>query len=307
MLSKYKQKKSKNQVLINFTKSYVTEKTQQRICECGNWIEFLADREVTTLKVKQANFCKNRFCPMCSWRLAKKDALKISILMRYIEQKYGKAFIFLTLTAPNVKGENLGQEITRYNKAFKNLIKREEVARINRGYIRKLEVTYNAERNDYHPHFHCVLAVNSSYFKKSEYISQDKWLALWRDVMNDQSITQVDVRRVKKAETGKEINELAKYSAKDSDYLISPEVFDSFYHALKGRQLITFNGLFLEANKLFKAHELDKYIEIDKTEYVYLLLYRWGKGEYIEQERRELTEQQLHQANRQLLDESEVD
>lgn len=244
---------------------------------------------------------------MCSWRQAKKDALKISVMMNYIEQEHNKVFIFLTLTAPNVNSEDLGQEISKYNKAFKKLFERDEVAKINKGYIRKLEVTYNAERNDYHPHFHCVIAVNSSYFKKSNYISQEKWLVLWRDVMNDQSITQVDVRRVKKSENSKEINELAKYSAKDSDYSVSQEVFDSFYNALKGRQLLTFNGLFATANKMFKAHELNKYIDVDKTEYVYLLLYRWGKGEYLEQERRELTEQERRKVNGQLLDESEVE
>jgi len=260
-------------------------------------MEMMADREVAKLKVHQANFCKNRFCPMCAWRLAQKDALRISTLMDYIEVEYDKVLIFVTLTAPNVPGSDLPGEISHYNKAFKKLVERDEIARINQGYIRKLEVTYNAKRDDYHPHFHCIFAVNKSYFKGREYIRQDRWLDLWRDVMDEPSITQVDVRRVKKDGgaadgRGKAINEVAKYAAKDEDYTKNQTVFDTFYKALKGRQVLTFNGLFAAANKKYKAHELDYYMPIDITEYFYMLLYRWGGVEYAETNRRELTKEE---------------
>jgi len=307
IIANYSTKKARNQEAITYTDKHLTPNSQQRFGECGNWIEFYSNREVSKLKVHQANFCKNRFCPMCAWRQAKKDALKISVLMKYIEQEHGKAFVFVTLTAPNVKAEELKAEITRYNKAFKKLVERKAFKKINQGYIRKLEITYNAERNDYHPHFHVVFAVNKGYFKKADYIKQETWLNEWRDVMNDQSITQVDVRRVKQTENGKEVNELAKYAAKDSDYTKSQEVFDAFYKALKGRQVLTYNGLFKEANKLFKADKLNGYIDMDDTEYVYMLLYRWGMKEYVEAERRELTDEEMKKANLALLDEAEID
>jgi predicted ATPase with chaperone activity len=165
----------------------------------------------------------------------------------------------------------------------------------------------NPNYDTYHTHFHVVFAVNPSYFKSREYIKQETWLNEWRDVMDDQSITQVDVRRVKQTENGKEVNELAKYAAKDSDYTQSQEVFDAFYKALKGRQVMTYNGLFAEANKLFKADKLNSYIDMDNTEYVYMLLYRWGMKEYVEAERRELTDEEMKKANRALLDEAEID
>jgi len=306
-LAKYSSKKPKNQEVVSKVVKHLSLSGQERFRDCANWIEFYSNREVGKLKVSRANFCKNRFCPMCAWQRAKKDALKISVLMRYIEQEYNKAFIFVTLTAPNVKAEDLRIEITRYNKAFIRLMQRKSFKAINKGYIRKLEITYNAERNDYHPHFHVIFAVNKSYFTDRTYIKQETWLNEWRDVMNDQSITQVDVRRVKQAENGKEVNELAKYAAKDSDYTKNQEVFDAFYLALKGRQVLTFNGLFAEANKLFKADKLNDYLDIDETEYVYMILYRWGLKEYVEAERRELTEEERRKVNRTLLDEMEVE
>ena len=57
-----------------------------------------------------------------------------------------KEFIFLTLTTPNVKGDSLEEEIKNYNKSFKKLMKRKEVKDIVKGYIRKLEVTYQKEQ-----------------------------------------------------------------------------------------------------------------------------------------------------------------
>ena len=103
------------------------------------------------------------------------------------------------------------------------------------------------------------------------------------------------------------VYEVAKYSAKDSDYLINQEVFNVFYKALKGKRILSHSGLFKEAMTKFKAGELEKYKEKDTTKYVYALLYNWGKKEYIEEERRLLTEAEQKEINGQLLDEMEVE
>ena len=70
--------------------------------------------------------------------------------------------------------------------------------------------------------------------------------------------------------------------------MLSQEVFDVFYNALRGRQILTYNGLFTTGNKLFKSKQLDKFREKDTTEYVWILMYRWGMGEYIEAENEDL-------------------
>jgi plasmid rolling circle replication initiator protein Rep len=300
MLANYSKDRIRNQEVFKYADKRLPPKSSKRFFECGLWIESLANEEFSKMKVQQANFCKNRFCPICVFRNARKDAMKIDILMKYLKIECSSDFIFVTFTAPNVKGENLKDEITRYNLAFKNLVKRDAVMAMNKGYIRKLEVTYNKERNDYHPHFHVIFAVNSSYFISRDYIKQSNWLNLWRDVMNDSTITQVDVRRVKHE---KDAFEIAAYAAKDSDYTISQEVFDTFYDALKGRQILTYNGLFTEANKKYKAKELDHYKTIDTTKYVYLLLYHWGGSEYIEKWRREITEEEYKVLKKDSLDE----
>src|SRR5699024_11841903 len=75
-----------------------------------------------------------------------------------------KEFIFLTLTAPNVPADELNDEIKHYNQSFQRLMQRKEVKQIVKGYARKLEITYNEEHDDYHPHFHVLIAVDKNYF-----------------------------------------------------------------------------------------------------------------------------------------------
>ena len=305
-------KKLKNPKFSSYIEPLISKKMMKLINECGDLLMFLSDFEMENKKLYKGSFCKNRFCPMCSWRMACKDSLKISILMEHLRKEENKEFIFLTLTAPNVIGDKLDDEIKHYNKSFERLMKRKEVKNIVKGYIRKLEITYNSDvssksYNTYHPHFHVVIAVNKTYFKKSDlYISQHRWLELWQEATGDSSITQVDVRK-SKSNNLKEVYELAKYSAKDSDYLISRPVFNVFYKALKGKQLIVFSGLFKDANTMYENGELDYYKVSDEIEYVYMMCYQWKQREYENTKIRELTPQEKKQFNKNLVDVIEID
>ena len=305
-------KKLKNPKFSSYIEPLISKKMMKLINECGDLLMFLSDFEMKNKKLYKGSFCKNRFCPMCSWRMACKDSLKISILMEHLRKEENKEFIFLTLTAPNVIGDKLDDEIKHYNKSFERLMKRKEVKNIVKGYIRKLEITYNSDvssksYNTYHPHFHVVIAVNKTYFKKSDlYISQQRWLELWQEATGDSSITQVDVRK-SKSNNLKEVYELAKYSAKDSDYLISRPVFNVFYKALKGKQLIVFSGLFKDANTMYENGELDYYKVSDEIEYVYMMCYQWKQLEYENTKIRELTPQEKKQFNKNLVDVIEID
>src|SRR5690625_3951370 len=158
------------------------------------------------------------------------------------------------------------------------------------GHAIQLAITYNEERGDYRPHFHVLIAVDKNYFNNSwSYIKRDRWLELWQQVTKNPSITQVDVRKVRNSKDNK-VFEIAKYSAKDSDYLINQEVFEVFYKVLKGKRLIVYSGLFKEAMNKFKNGKLDEYKEKDLTQYVYAIMYNWSREEYLEMEKRYLTD-----------------
>ncbi|PTK89006.1 protein rep [Staphylococcus gallinarum] len=268
-MEKYTEKKQRNQVFQKFIKRHIGENQMDLVEDCNTFLSFVADKTLEKQKLYKANSCKNRFCPVCAWRKARKDALGLSLMMQYIKQQENKEFIFLTLTTPNVMSDELENEIKRYNNSFRKLIKRKKVGSVIKGYVRKLEITYNKKRDDYNPHFHVLIAVNKSYFTdKRYYISQQEWLDLWRDVTGISEITQVQVQKIRQ-NNNKELYEMAKYSGKDSDYLINQKVFDAFYKSLKGKQVLVYSGLFKEAKKKLKNGDLDYLKEIDPTEYIY--------------------------------------
>lgn len=278
-LEKPTEKKSKMNDFLKKIKNKVSEKMALKIFECGDIVGFLKSKG-EKIRLHGGNFCNNRFCPLCSWRKAKKDGYLLMLLFSIVQKIHKKELIFLTLTAPNVPKEKLNDEIKDFNKSFERLVKTKAFKAICKGYIRKLEVTYNAKEDTYHPHFHVVIAVNKSYFTdKNYYIKQKKWLEMWRIAKRNPEITQVDIRKAKLNDM-KGVYEMATYSAKASDYLFSEVVFDTFYSALKGKQLITFNGLFKEILKEVKAGEHSELIESDGEIYNKQLWFEWSEKNY---------------------------
>ena len=326
ILEKYTPKKDLTRLLAEYAKGIFTPKTLERLKECGSFMQHLTTEDLSAKRVHKSNKCGNRFCPICTWSKAKKDAILISVIMQAIRAEKDQEFIFLTLTAPNVEASELKNEIDKFNLAFKNLMKRQAVKKVIKGYIRKLEVTYNKEEyitkdmyrkmepyfevrglqvgdrnpnfNTYHPHFHVVLAVNKSYFTSRDYINRDEWLDMWQDCMDDPNITQVDIRKVRSSEKGEmdAVLEVAKYSAKGNELYHSQTVFEVFYKALKGRQLLTFNGLFKDYVAKFKKGELDKYKKQDENEYTHMLTSIWKTSKY-ENVLRELTVEEMEEYN----------
>ncbi|CRH68336.1 Replication protein [Chlamydia trachomatis] len=224
----------------------------------------------------------------------------MKIISNYVKS-LKRAFIFVTLTAPNCKGEDLKEEINKYNDSFKLMFKRKEFKFV-KGFVRKLEVTYNQEKDTYHPHFHILISVLPSYFTQTtQYLTRDKWLRNWQEVMNDFSITQVDVRRIKENKNGVDnsILELTKYIAKDSNYLNSVDVFKNFYLGLKGKRMFSYGGDFKVARQLFKNGELEEFYEEDTEEWVYFIKSVWNfvKNEYDNEviDLRKLSPEEVHE------------
>ncbi|MDT0736830.1 protein rep, partial [Staphylococcus chromogenes] len=304
-MDKYTEKKQRNQVFQNFIERHIGENQMELVRECNTFLSFVADKTLEKKKLYKANPCKNRFCPMCAWRKARKDALGLSLMMQYVKRVEQKEFIFLTLTTPNVRANDLEDEIKKYNKSFKKMFERKKVKTLSKGYVRKLEITYNEQEDTYNPHFHVLIAVNKSYFKDTKvYVNQKEWLELWRDVTGMPEITQVHVQKIRQ-NNNKELYEMAKYSGKDSDYLVNQRVFDTFYKSLKGKQVLVYSGLFKEARKKLKNGELDYLKEIDPTEYIYQIFYIWNKKEYLASEIYDLSEQEKREINHQMINEIE--
>ena len=179
----FREKKKNLKKVVAFSDNRISPRMRELMTGCGSYLEFIATIDKEKKKLVQAHFCKNRFCPLCAWRKARKDSMMLSIMMQAIAEEKQYQFIFMTLTTPNVKAERLNDEIDLFNHALSKMFRRKKVQIAIKGYVRKLEITYNKEREDYNPHFHLILAVNKSYFTdKDYYIKQSEWLDLWREV-----------------------------------------------------------------------------------------------------------------------------
>ena len=290
-------KKFNNGILAKMIEGKVSETTRLAIINCNHFVMFHADVTLEKRKLVLANSCNNRFCPICAWRKAAKYSLKHLIMLKKLIEDKKYAFIFVTLTSPNVTAERLEEEIRDYAKAFKRFSETKAFDNMNVGYIRKLELTYNKDRNDYNPHYHLLICVKKSYFKSRDYIKQDDWLTMWQLAKRDNNITNVDVRKVK---SDNAYLEISKYVAKDFEYLAHKEIFDVFYNSIKGKQIITYNKIFKDLAKQYDAGELDYLKEIDETKYVFKILYEYifNKKQYEELWTEELTPEEIEKNNK---------
>ena len=177
-------------------------------------------------KLKSAYFCGHRLCVNCQWRKSMRQYHTSKELAREALRRHPTLkFIFLTLTVPNVALRGLSDAIDGLFESWKRLRQRKEVKLAVKGYLRTLEITYNHERDDWHPHIHAVLVVPSCYFSGKSYITQERWLELWREATRMPQITQVDIRKVKTKKRG--IDPLEVGFAEACKYGVKPWSTDS--------------------------------------------------------------------------------
>lgn len=244
-------------------------------------------------KLHSANFCKVRLCPMCAWRRSLKTFNQVSAVMDEICKDREYAFLFLTLTVKNVTALELSETLDKLFYGFNRLTKTKEYKKAVKGHFRALEVTHNTNKHSksfdtYHPHIHCILVVNKSYFKSADYINQKKWVEIWQRCMDLDYDPLVDVRKT----NGKSaVPEVSKYSVKDKDYIIdydeklTDSAVETLDIALHGRRLSAFGGVMREAQKKLKLSDDDNdLINTDGNEelnpaleYV-LARYHWNVG-----------------------------
>jgi plasmid rolling circle replication initiator protein Rep len=157
------------------------QKLGKRIDECSQNLEFgwvlvpNGTGEVK-LRLKYAQFCRGRPCPICQWRRALMwvsrffDAFP-RIYAAHPEMRY----IMLTLTVRNCSISELKAVVSNMSSAWQRLSQRKDFPAL--GFVRSLEVTRGKD-GSCHPHFHVLLAVPPSYFSRN-YLSKDKWAVFW--------------------------------------------------------------------------------------------------------------------------------
>ena len=236
--------------------------------QCANVLQFVRYLDGSK-KLYKAFFCRNRLCPMCQWRRSLKLFGQVSMMSDWLLVKNpDMRFLFVTFTQANCTGAALGAEINKINKAFarltdktKNVAGAKMLQKSMLGYIKSTEITYNSKARTYHPHLHCIFAVEPSYFKTGNYIGIPAWRALWRDILNLDYLPQVNAQAVK-ATNKKAVAELTKYPAKVTSILDLPtsqavQVLADLTNFCRNRRFVSFGGCFKIAKKELRLQDVE--------------------------------------------------
>lgn len=252
---------------------------------CGNYLKYgvLSDG---TSKLVDANFCRQRLCPACSFRRSHKAYANISSVMNFVQKFSDSRFIFLTLTVRNVPGEKLSLALNDMTDGFKRLISNRGMCRRFRGIIRTTEVTVNDDAGTFHPHFHCILAVGPDYFTDPDlYWTPEQWSSAWRRCLWLDYDPVVWVSRLYGSDGG--IKEVSKYVVKPSSLLDGPLLIVDervlvLHQSLHGRRLLAYTGIFADARRALNIEEEEDDDLLDRITrgdvFKAFVTYHWGFG-----------------------------
>lgn len=258
----YKTAREKNINLITDSRLFDLE-------HCADTLLFAENAEGKK-KLKSANFCRLRLCPMCQWRRSLKMFGQVQMITdKILERDKSTRFLFATFTVKNVDAENLETCINILNNKFLYLVSKNKTFAPAKklkqnllGYLKAVEVTYNTKDKTYHPHLHVIFAVKSTFFKNSNnYMTKKEWIELWQKALNVDYKPQTDIRAIK-TNTGKAIAEVAKYPVKTAPILSLPddeavEVLKTLTLSLNKKRFVGYGGIFKTIKQELKLQDVE--------------------------------------------------
>ena len=238
---------------------------------CGDYLAFGEHVDTETGEVVKrldaANFCRDRMCPMCQWRKSLVTFHQVSQIMDRIQAERPDVVpLFLTLTMRNVASAELATGVTHLLKSWSRMMNSKQNRKLYRsavGWMRVLEITYNAKSDEWHPHIHAIVLVGGDYFSDpAQYLDHDALVAEWRWALGTEYDPSVDVRTVK-GDQADAVAEVSKYAVKPGQWVsddrdATDERVELLALTLKSRRLVAFGGLMMQARKALKQEDADK-------------------------------------------------
>jgi len=242
--------------------------------------------------------CRSRHCSNCQrikayvWQMKMQEIIpELSINF-----KNGK-YLFITFTVKNPKITNLRLVLKCMSRAYAKMFQR-KAFRFVVGGIRSTEITRGKSGDDEaHPHFHAIICLKTTYFKKENYLSADDWGKHWGECLQSEyekegldynekdypkGFPRVDIRVAKSADGKQEItnkniaehgeqliNYVLKYSIKGSDLLKNGKAdkwFFEFDKQVKGIRMIAPVGVVKTMLGELERDQFDYYKEQAKIE-----------------------------------------
>ena len=233
------------------------EKRAERIAGCAGALQTRSCPDGHHNRVVRAVLCKDRACPVCSWRRSRALGARAAAAMAAA----GGRYIMVSLTIPHVLP--LKDALKILCKSAGVLMRSPRLRGVVGGYIRTIEITQG--RNGWHPHIHILARVEDSYFRSALYVHESEWANLWMAALEkaDKKIYRaletyldninlsapvIDVRAV--VDGNGAAAEVAKYVSKSADLLaLHLDQLAEWLEAVRGARL------WVAAGCLKNAHE----------------------------------------------------
>lgn len=228
---------------------------------CGDTLSFNKCPDCGKSALTSANFCRDRLCPTCAWRLSLRRYAEMCCTMGMLSDSIKpEGAAFLTLTVKNCYPDELRETLDKMAKAWNRMLARRKIKPLFDGWARSVEVTYNRKTATFHPHYHVILILSDKGYAMEEgrmrELLSDAWYAsLQTDYRPITDYTVIDhlgdgLALADDEELHKAILETYKYTVKSDDVLDMPlGAFRSFVNGLAGVRVSSFGGCIKEARK----------------------------------------------------------
>jgi len=264
-------KRHYNQVLgdkcLSVAKEYDDYLYQQfafRALHCGDTVDYM---QFSNGKQKIINIftCQLRLCMTCNYRRSQRTFAKLIRIVKsndFLDKKY--KLVFLTLTLKNIEPDKLGQGINHIFYSFNKFLKNKRIKRMNKGFFRALEITFNQDDRTFHHHIHIVFVVNNTYFTDSkQYLKQADFTDIWGA---SAALDYTPVCFVEKVKDNKGLVEVAKYAVKADEKFIKKLTnleFMTLFAELRNRRLVSMGGVIRDIARKLKLNLDDNDITSD--------------------------------------------
>jgi plasmid rolling circle replication initiator protein Rep len=276
-------------------------KKANKILGCSSLVVYEHYQSDTTGKerwmLEHADFCMLRTCLVCNWRRSVRNRMKLEALVNYIFTENYKAHpkltdparlnnpLFLTLTIPSIKAENLKDAIKLLLSGWRTLTRNGKRSQLWSqglvGFWRSIEITRNEETGLYHPHLHVFMLATNAYYsdptqKRNHsklYMSSEHWAQKWtRCIMlalGQKATKSTDVDNYITETEPEDTSVLDYYGETKSTDVDKPrEQFKSFEIKVPG----TTNAFFIDVRSVYRAEnrhsaiaEVTKYVTKDES------------------------------------------
>lgn len=295
----YAEHKSSQHPIIQLYSEF-SKKKQKELERCGHELYFHHERHLESYEERQTlaymYTCKDRFCPFCNWRRARKLAIQTYEVLEHITITSKKTFRFLhlTLTVRNPLLDETRKCIVHMNKSFSDMMRLKRVKESILGYVKVLEIHPQKSDLSYtHPHFHVLIVVSISYFNTSYnlYINQNEWVELWRISLGVDYRPSVYVSVIRPKAKGVDalasaVAEVCKYPFKSADFDGYPAVlFEIFTDQLFSLRRVSTGGKIKKVRQILNledsesgdlVYENEKDVEV--WEKIALVMFRYDEA-----------------------------